>query len=397
VSTRTSAKAAWKRPPSLVERERIFRRALVAGVAVTLVAVVGLVGYGWLESAVLAPRRPAATVEGETIAVGDLRGRFRLHRLDLLNQYASTSQLMSFVGSDPELTEYFQTQLDALERQLADTAGGSARALEEMIGDVLVERELAERGVAVTEAMIDREIEAVLGFTSEPTAEPAGTAVPSATAMPASPTPEASATPGASPTPVPTPTVYTRDLFEANLRERLENLRGYGISEADYRRRVRGEIARNTLRDLLAADVERSAEMVWARHILVADQAAAEDVLRRLEAGQDWEALAAEVSQDTSNNDQGGDLGWFTRGTMVTEFEEAAFAAVVGEIVGPVSTSFGFHILQVVGHEVRPLDDAQFDRAVEAAFAEWLTRRRSEAEVAVTSGWLDIVTGGSLP
>lgn len=75
--------------------------------------------------------------------------------------------------------------------------------------------------------------------------------------------------------------------------------------------------------------------------------AEARRVLEELEAGADFAVLARQLSDDAGSREQGGDLGWFRRGRMVARFEEAAFGASVGEIVGPVETPFGHHILQV--------------------------------------------------
>jgi foldase protein PrsA len=89
-------------------------------------------------------------------------------------------------------------------------------------------------------------------------------------------------------------------------------------------------------------------EEVEARHILVETLTEAEEIVSQLRSGGDFSILAAENSLDLSNKDDAGYLGSFSRGTMVQEFEEAAFSLEVGEISDPVSTSFGFHIIEVL-------------------------------------------------
>ncbi|MEM8601867.1 MAG: peptidylprolyl isomerase, partial [Bacteroidota bacterium] len=96
-------------------------------------------------------------------------------------------------------------------------------------------------------------------------------------------------------------------------------------------------------------------QTVRARHILVEDEATAQNLLGQLEQGVAFEALAAQHSTDTSNKDQGGDLGWFGEGRMVPEFQAASFAAPVGEVVGPVQTQFGYHLIRV---DARATQDA---------------------------------------
>ena len=91
-----------------------------------------------------------------------------------------------------------------------------------------------------------------------------------------------------------------------------------------------------------------------ARHILIlseGDEAAAEaeanDVLARLRDGESFEALAAEVSDDTLTASNGGDLGVLTRSQMSDELGGAVFSMAVGDIDGPVRTDFGFHVVQL--------------------------------------------------
>jgi peptidyl-prolyl cis-trans isomerase D len=76
-----------------------------------------------------------------------------------------------------------------------------------------------------------------------------------------------------------------------------------------------------------------------------------EDIQRRLKEGADFEEVAKESSEDESNASKGGDLGFFGKGTMVKPFEEVAFAGKVGEIVGPVETPFGLHLIQIVARK----------------------------------------------
>ena len=87
-------------------------------------------------------------------------------------------------------------------------------------------------------------------------------------------------------------------------------------------------------------------EEVGASHILVDDEATANEVRQRLDAGESFEALAKEVSTCPSS-ENGGSLGHFGRGRMVPEFEDAAFALSEGETSQPVQTQFGYHIIKL--------------------------------------------------
>jgi parvulin-like peptidyl-prolyl isomerase len=73
----------------------------------------------------------------------------------------------------------------------------------------------------------------------------------------------------------------------------------------------------------------------------------AEDVLKRVKAGEDFSKLAKEFSTDPGSKDKGGDLGWFGHGQMVPEFDKAAFALQPGQVSDIVESQFGFHIIKV--------------------------------------------------
>ena len=91
---------------------------------------------------------------------------------------------------------------------------------------------------------------------------------------------------------------------------------------------------------------ERKVKKVQARHILVGKQKLAEELKKRIDAGEDFSALAEEYSECPSKK-RGGDLGWFGKGAMVRPFEVAAFSAEEGAVVGPVKTEFGWHLIYV--------------------------------------------------
>jgi peptidyl-prolyl cis-trans isomerase D len=105
-----------------------------------------------------------------------------------------------------------------------------------------------------------------------------------------------------------------------------------------------------------------SPEQVRARHILVrVSQAAGEDevaeaearaqaLLERVAGGETFDSVAREATDDSASRESGGDLGFFRRGQMMPEFEEAAFSAGTGELVGPVRSNRGFHVIRVEEH-----------------------------------------------
>ncbi len=86
---------------------------------------------------------------------------------------------------------------------------------------------------------------------------------------------------------------------------------------------------------------------VRAAHILVDKEAKAAELLQMIKNGTSFADLAKQHSTCPSGR-KGGDLGWFKKGMMVKEFEDAAFNHAKGEVVGPVKTQFGYHLIQVV-------------------------------------------------
>lgn len=87
-----------------------------------------------------------------------------------------------------------------------------------------------------------------------------------------------------------------------------------------------------------------------ARHILVASESDCQDLKTKIEGGADFADLAKEHSTCPSGQ-RGGDLGEFSPGMMVKEFDEVVFSADLGAVHGPVKTQFGFHLLEITARE----------------------------------------------
>jgi parvulin-like peptidyl-prolyl isomerase len=87
--------------------------------------------------------------------------------------------------------------------------------------------------------------------------------------------------------------------------------------------------------------------------------AKAQEIRAKIIAGGDFNELAKTESDDTGNAGRGGELGAFTKGHMVPEFERAAFAAEVGKVTEPVKTKFGYHLIMVDAHTTKPFADVR--------------------------------------
>ena len=118
-------------------------------------------------------------------------------------------------------------------------------------------------------------------------------------------------------------------------------------------------------------------EQVQASHILVEDEATANEVIKKLNAGEDFGELAHEYSTDTVSAEAGGELGYFSKGQMVEEFENAAFAMKVGEVSKtPVKTEHGYHIIKVT--DKKAAVKSNFESAKEEARKKLVEERVNE-------------------
>lgn len=137
---------------------------------------------------------------------------------------------------------------------------------------------------------------------------------------------------------------------DPQLKQRLAQIENEFIAQAYGASLARPEITEAKLRDAYNTYVKNAPprEEINARHILVATEAEAKDIIEQLKKGADFATLAKEKTTDPSGKASGGDLGYFTKDDMVPEFAAAAFALKKGEYSQtPVKTQFGWHVIKV--------------------------------------------------
>jgi parvulin-like peptidyl-prolyl isomerase len=416
-------KIASKKHLARLERERRQTR-LITSIAIGLVVViVGLIGYGILNETVLKARQPVVTVNGDSVTIREFQVRVRVSRQQYVNQYMQYYQLAQMFGIDPSTDSSLSQTFSQIQSQLDTPSLIGQQVIEDITNDLIIRQYAKANGITIPEAEIEKAIQDAFGYypsgtpTLTPTITPfsystlsstqfalmtpttTATLIPTETISPTQtlgPTPTRTTIPSLTPTytvtAIPTitstATPYTLDGFQNQYKDGLSSYAKWGMTEANFRKIFfESRLYHQRISDIVTASVAHEQEQIWARHILVADEATARSVRQQLLAGADFSALATQNSIDTGSKDKGGDLGWFGKGTMVIEFENAAFLLKVGEISQPVETTNGWHIIEVLGHEIRPLTADEYASAVTAAFNQWLTDQRNSAKIVVASNW----------
>ncbi|MGE7948055.1 peptidylprolyl isomerase [Lysinibacillus sp. NPDC093688] len=127
-----------------------------------------------------------------------------------------------------------------------------------------------------------------------------------------------------------------------------------GLTEEGYKNALRVELlSEKALEDkaFKEADIKKHYEQMKtelnARHILVADEKTAKEVIAKIKGGASFADVAKEYSTDTGSAQKGGELGWFTVGSMLEEFNDAAYALPLKTLSEPVQSSVGYHVIEV--------------------------------------------------
>ena len=175
--------------------------------------------------------------------------------------------------------------------------------------------------------------------------------------------------------------------------QKLDETEEFQAALADVKRDLLAQAAmRHALKDVKASEEECRAyydanqkqfvkgSMVSARHILTKTEEKCQEALEAIVSGEKDFDAAAEAFSTCPSKSNGGDLGEFGKGQMVKEFEDAAFSAEIGHIVGPVKTQFGYHLIRVDAKTEETL--APYEE-VKETICKTLTQKKQNAAYSV--------------
>jgi len=156
----------------------------------------------------------------------------------------------------------------------------------------------------------------------------------------------------------------------ASFDERMAYWRRRALRDAYFDTAVKGSVGEAAAKTYYDDQLKgfKPEEEAQARHILVDSEDKAKDLITKLKGGADFAQLAKENSKDPGSKDDGGMLGYFSRGQMVPQFEKAVFELKVGELSAPVKTQFGWHVIKLENRREKkpPTFDEVKERLVNA-------------------------------
>lgn len=184
---------------------------------------------------------------------------------------------------------------------------------------------------------------------------------------------------------------------DAEYKEALEGFRKQFLSSRVLQKNLGNKITEAAMKKYYEGHKGRySTDQVHAMHILVSDEEKAKDLMKQAKAPNvDFQELAEKHSKDPSAKNNRGDLGFFGRDRMVPEFTEAAFSGDEGQVVGPVKTSYGYHVIKVLERKSgKPLsfEDVQYrvrGDLLQDIRREYVGKLRQQAKINVNDSVID--------
>lgn len=165
---------------------------------------------------------------------------------------------------------------------------------------------------------------------------------------------------------------------ERGFDDRMQYYRRRALRDAYFDKNVKDQVGEAAAKSFYDDQVKglKPEEEVQARHILVETEEKAKELAGKLKAGGDFAALAKENSKDPGSKENGGMLGFFSRGQMVPQFEEAAFNLKKGDVSAPVKSQFGWHVIKLEDRREKKLPS--FEEVKDRIIASMIYRKAQE-------------------
>jgi len=336
-----------RRHASRRRHEQEVQRRIYIGLGIVLALVALLIAIGAINEYWIKPNKPVAVVNGDKISQDAFKRRLRFEQDNLvsqINQYLQFGEQFANGGPNP-----FISTVQPFYNQLSDPQQLAYSVLDKMIEETVVHQLAPQYDATVTPEEVQAEIEQQFGYDRE--ADQANA--------------------GASDTMTNTAPTMTEDEFQQRYNEYVQNMADKGsLTEEEFRDLFATFLMKDKLAKNAPLEFDTTAEAVKVRYILIKPEPEVPLVKREADAlkaimdarkrivddGEDFATVAKEVSEDPGSAPNGGDLGCFSKGQMVPEFEKAAFDLEKGEVSQPVKTDFGYHIIQV--YDTKP-DEGQ--------------------------------------
>ena len=248
----------------------------------------------------------------------------------------ATGENVALVTGTPIPVSYFESALARQQNGLdvADTTALEAKVLNDLITQLLIEQQAIQRGITVSDEMLDEEIAELRTLVGN-----------------------------------------DETAWQAWLEQNL-------YTEDSFRQELRAQLITTQMRDAVVGEVASDTVQVHARHILVSTKDQADEVLVRLNNGEDFVELARQYSLDVTTREEGGDLGWFTEIELLEPLvAETAFSLEVGQISPPIATRLGYHIIQTLEFDTLPLTAEKQEQVAKAIFTEWINTLNDSAVI----------------
>ena len=359
-------------------RDRKLRTWLLSATSGVAVMLFGLLGYGIVEKYWIIPQKTVATVGEHEISLELLQQHTRYRRSQMLNQYLSYLDVLQYAG---EQRNQVQDLLDQIDTELNNPVVLTRSIMDELVNMYLILDESRMRNMVLTDDEIETAIKMFFGYES------------GATDLSSSITETDDIISATQSTNIqsPTATPYTMDAYMENYQNYMDEIEvDTGMSENTFRSLFASKLRTEKLRGVIGQEQDYpEEEQVHVKHILLSldNLDVASDVLARALGGEDFDELAMQFSDDESNANIGGDLGWIARGQMVNSFEQVIFEAEKGVAGELVATQFGLHIVKIVERQVRSLPSSIIEQRRMLAFNEWLLGVRSTTNIDILDWW----------